>query len=184
MATLDLEKLFQKARDGDEGAKNELFDTLRVRLRLFAHRRVRDKETAEDIVQDTLLTIVRNYQTLEVKVSFTSWVYTILNNGLANYARKAKRRAGIVTASEMIEDHAGTRADDDLRMRIVHCFRKLAASNKRYVRVLNLKHQGFSVDEICQRMNIKQNYLYVILHRARLALQACLDGKEVDGDEL
>jgi DNA-directed RNA polymerase specialized sigma24 family protein len=57
------------------------------------------------------------------------------------------------------------------------CFRKICRSNNRHARVLNLHYQGFTTVEICRRLDISENNLYVLLSRARRALELCL-GKD------
>jgi RNA polymerase sigma-70 factor (ECF subfamily) len=69
-----------------------------------------------------------------------------------------------------------------LASKLMECFKKLVNSNQKYARVLNLRYQGYSSDEVSQRLEIDVNNLYIILHRARKALLSCLK-EEGDSDE-
>jgi DNA-directed RNA polymerase specialized sigma24 family protein len=45
----------------------------------------------------------------------------------------------------------------------------------RHARILVMKYQGYRTAEICERMSITPNNLYVTLSRARAMLKACLE---------
>lgn len=70
----------------------ELDDLIRLhtlRLRAFVNGRVANREDAEDIVQDTLLQLMRSLRILENPIGqVTSWLYTVAHNLIVNHDRK------------------------------------------------------------------------------------------------
>lgn len=61
------------------------------RLRAFVNGRVSNREDAEDIVQDTLLQLLRSLRILENPIGqVTSWLYTVAHNLIVNH--EVKRR--------------------------------------------------------------------------------------------
>ncbi len=70
----------------------ELDDLIRLhaeRVRAFVDRRVSNREDAEDIVQDTLLQLLRSLRILQNPIGqVTAWLYTVAHNLIVNHDRK------------------------------------------------------------------------------------------------
>jgi len=173
---LTIDELFEITRNGGKADEERLFEALSVRFRLFAYRRIWEEEEALEIVQDALMKIASQYRNIVFRTSFAAWAYKVLINEIRNYVRKRKRRGE--TASPGIEHesmHGSFVADPALLPQLLDCLRRLARRNLRYARILNLKYQGYKAEDICERMIISPNNLYVILSRARIMLKNCLE---------
>jgi RNA polymerase sigma-70 factor, ECF subfamily len=74
--------LIQKvARNRDSEAFHELFVTFAPRIKAMLMRQGADPETAEEIVQETMLSVWRKaHLFVESKGSFSTWVFTIARN--------------------------------------------------------------------------------------------------------
>ncbi|MBI1383878.1 MAG: sigma-70 family RNA polymerase sigma factor [Rhizobiales bacterium] len=69
------------ADERDEAAFKELFDALGPRVKSLMMRQGADRDTAEDIAQDTLLTVWRKAHLFsEEKGSASTWIFTIARN--------------------------------------------------------------------------------------------------------
>jgi RNA polymerase sigma factor (sigma-70 family) len=170
--------LVEKAIAGDERAEKELFENLTVRFRYLAKRYMKT-EDVEDVTQEACLTILQKYKKQEYAKSFEAWAYGVLKMKIGNYLQNlGTRKKNIADAnSEVIERLAsGEPKEDnlDLSERLVTCLKKINEKHPRYVRVLNLVHQGYKTEEICEMLDIKPNYFYVILNRGRKMLRECL----------
>lgn len=172
---MDINSLQNAARHGDRTAENDLFQYLHARFRLFAQRKLRDREDAEEVVQDALKTVLEKYREIEFEISFAAWAYRVLENKILTFHRTRKRRQ---EHQEDLARRAGSserdRSDGDLEVRLLECLRKLNEVNRRHARILVLKYQGFSVSEICERLGITRTNLYTLLSRARSLLELCL----------
>ena len=173
---LDINSLYLKAKKGDIDAENELFLSLSVRFRHFADHRIWNDTDAEEVTQEALMTISKEYKNLEVKTSFEAWAYKVLDNRILKYIQSRKRKKD---KTENVSDRDVTKAaainpDLDLKRRLIDCLRKLGGINTRYARILNLRYQGYDSDEICARMDISISNLYTTLSRARSLLEYCL----------
>jgi RNA polymerase sigma factor (sigma-70 family) len=171
-----LETLQKRARNGDPQAESELFEALRARFGLFVRQRIGSRDDGEDIVQEALRTVFEKYRAIDFETSFAGWAYTVLTNKILTHARAARVRQ---EKHQLIrQEQTEERMSDELSRlepRLLDCLRKLHAVNKRHARLVNLSYQGYSVEEICRRMNLTRTNLYTILSRARTALQECLD---------
>jgi RNA polymerase sigma-70 factor (ECF subfamily) len=176
--SFDLNDLFHAACTGDREAENRLMGHLTVSFRLFAQHRLWNTEDAEEVVQDTLLTILAKYKELEIESSFAGWTYKVLQNKILDSVKKKTTRKRLDEQNnEGRTEEPTISTDPQLRTRLMDCFRKICRSNNRHARVLNLHYQGFTTVEICRRLDISENNLYVLLSRARRALELCL-GKD------
>jgi RNA polymerase sigma-70 factor (ECF subfamily) len=180
---IDINSLYRDALKGDLIAEHHLFDSLLVRFRLFANQRIWDMDDAEDIVQNALTAIAREYRETKISTSFSSWAYRVLDNRIMSYIQSKSRRARIVKerATPDNGDKVYSSAPDPgLRLRLLDCLRKVGKVNTRYARVLNFSYQGYRTDEICERLEVTPNNLYVILSRSRSMLEKCLESGDVD----
>ena len=171
----DLIDLARRAGAGDTESEAQLMQHLSVSFRLFAQHRVWNDEDAEEVVQDALLVVLAKYREIDFETSFSGWAYQILNHKIMDYVKKKQTRRRLDEQRLAAEpDDGSMRSDEDLKKRLIDCFRKLHGRNVRHARILNFSYQGYTTDEICQRLQVKESHLYVLLMRARKALMACL----------
>ncbi len=169
------ERLCKEAQQGNESSERLLFVRLTDSFRLFAQHRLRNRAEAEEVVQDALAVIAQKYKDTAFTSSFAGWAHNVLRNTIAGYIRHKAIRAKLQTqADTALADTVHRPVDNDFRRKVLGCLEQVARSNRRFARVLNLHYQGFASPEICDRLELKKNYLYVLLARARSMLEACL----------
>src|SRR6478672_11274106 len=86
------EALLERFRSGDGRAFEELMRRHRTGLYNFILRSVRQRETAEEILQDTWLRIVQGAGDFQRASKFSTWAYTVARNLCIDHARKASLR--------------------------------------------------------------------------------------------
>jgi RNA polymerase sigma-70 factor (ECF subfamily) len=179
VAESKLNELYNLAREGDQAAEEPLFHGLSERFGLFVQHRVRSKQDAEEIVQDTLMAIARKYKKVGLITNFTAWAYKALENNLLYYYRTKQSRAEKVKQMAANPEMSFTPAPE-LRHQLLECLKKMNRINTRYARILNLHYQGYAVKEICQKLKITENNVYIILSRARSMLKSCLEKGDIE----
>jgi RNA polymerase sigma-70 factor (ECF subfamily) len=162
----------------------------------YALTRVRRTEVAEDLVQETLLVAVRTQQSFAGRASERSWLVGILKNKVCDYFRKLGRETTF-TDLEFFSDEHGDKFDgDDLWIhergpvawkpsgtnalersefwQALHaCLGKLP---ERVAAVFTMREMDdVPSREVCATLNISDANLWVMLHRARMALRQCLE---------
>jgi RNA polymerase sigma-70 factor (ECF subfamily) len=164
----------------------------------FALSRLRDPILAEDFVQEALLAALRAKERFEGRSSERSWLIGILKNKILDHFRKAGRETsftdmGFYSAEEeqMFEPgdqgghwnpqhapcewtQAGSSLDrEEFWKAFQHCTSKLP---DKIARVFLLREvDGMPSPQICETLKISDSNLWVMLHRARLALRECLE---------
>jgi RNA polymerase sigma factor (sigma-70 family) len=174
--TKDINRLQELARTGDVTAEKLLFKTLDDIFSLFVQQKVWDSSFAEEITQDALMVVSTKYKTIEFETSFTAWAYKVLQNSVLKYYRTKKIKERKFTEySEKFKPSEATELSAEANLNLKKCLKKINQHNTRYARIINLRYQGFSTEEICQKMNLTRNNVYTILMRARSLLKQCLE---------
>ena len=86
------EQLMLAFKSGDARAFNTLVQRHRQSVFNFIFRFVRQRQRAEDLLQETWLKVVRGSADYQPKARFTTWVYTIARNLCVDSARKESYR--------------------------------------------------------------------------------------------
>lgn len=83
-------QLINKAKAGDRGALSQLVSNYSERIYNLALRMLRNKEDAEDILQETFLTVLQKLDTFDGRSVFFTWIYRIATNASLMKLRKKK----------------------------------------------------------------------------------------------
>jgi len=166
----------------------------------FALVRLRDATRAEDLVQETFLAALKGAQNFAGRSAEKSWLAGILKHKIMDHFRKASRETSF-TDMEFYKDEEsdrfipegafkggwvhdlgplewspdpGASLDSDAFWKTFHdCSSKLP---KNVSAVFTMREvDGVESKEICRLLNISENNLWVMLHRARMALRRCLE---------
>ncbi|MGA9364249.1 MAG: sigma-70 family RNA polymerase sigma factor [Bacteroidota bacterium] len=105
--TLDDRLLIAKAKRGDERAFTALVNRYEGLLYSFSLKICRDKEKAEETLQDTFVNVFRNLKQFDAKSKFTTWLYRIATNNCLMKRRRRKMREVTVSIEEPVAFHEG-----------------------------------------------------------------------------
>jgi RNA polymerase sigma-70 factor (ECF subfamily) len=108
-------ELVRRCREGSEAAYAELVRSHRPRLFALAYRLLGDRETAEDVVQDTFLAAFRAIERVEPRPSLSPWLNTI---ALRIAGRAAERTRSRPKAS--LDQMAAAGVDEPTSDRLIH----------------------------------------------------------------
>ncbi len=175
-----LNDLVTCARAGDSEAEDRIFRYLLVRFRHFSARKVGDKHAVEDISQTACITVLEKYRTESFAVEFGAWAYGVLRLTMKKYLyqlAQAKNKSAVSITEDVLYKREAPAAESNIEASLVGCLMKVARTNRRYARVLNLSYQGYATGEICRKLDINRDHLYVLLNRARSMLWQCLQGE-------
>ncbi len=167
----------------------------------YALMRLRDATRAEDAVQETFLAALKGGKTFAGRSAEKSWLVGILKNKIFDYYRNASRETSF-TDLEFYSDEESDRfvTEGTLQERLLirtslarrdgripgqslddqkfwQAYRDCSAKlPKNIAAAFNLRElDGMESKEICALLNISESNLWVMLHRARMALRRCLE---------
>ena len=160
----------------------------------FALGRLRDRNSAEDAVQETFLSALRDRSSYSGQSTLRSWLTGILKHKIADQLRaicRDRERLGSPTSLNNLDvlfDKSGHynltvkgwKGDPRRALEREKFWQQLrdcmAKMPKRLAQVFMLREvDGVDAEEICKECEITATNYWVILHRARLALRKCVD---------
>jgi RNA polymerase sigma-70 factor (ECF subfamily) len=157
------------AEDRDAGAFNSLFLTFGPKVRNMLMRLGADRETADEIVQDTMLAVWRKSHLFQDhKGSLSTWIYAIARNLRIDRIRKQTLWQRFCTDFEALRNSAPV--DDDSHAREqerIGVDQALAALPSEQLQIIQLTFvEGLTQNEIAQKLGLP---LGTVKSRTRLA---------------
>jgi RNA polymerase sigma-70 factor (ECF subfamily) len=182
-------------RAGDHATFESVYRRHNAAMVRFATTILKSRASAEEVVQDAWLSVLRNIGGFEGRSSLAGWIFTIV----ANKARSRATRDGRSVSFDVDGDDSGLSAAFDGRGRwkdmpvlwdevtperivagrrlLDHVIEAIDALPPAQRAVLVLRgQQGLEATEVCAILGLSEGNMRVLLHRARLSLRATLDG--------
>jgi len=188
-------------RAGDEAMFALLLSAWSSGLLRAARAYVSTRESAEDVVQETWLAVIRGINRFEGRSSLRTWVYRIMINTAKSHGVKDKRT---VPMTDLTPENAGPTVDParfrgpgdpypghwkefppqwptvetevesrQMRDRIEEAIGRLPARQRIVITLRDVV--SYSADEVCALLEISAANQRVLLHRARAAVRADLE---------
>jgi RNA polymerase sigma-70 factor (ECF subfamily) len=152
----------------DEQQYVQLLRPLLVQAGGYARSLVRDRQHAEDAVQQAALRGLERLRTYDESRPFRGWWFSILHNCCIDILRAAKGTAHV--ALEDVDLAAAALPDASDWERLVTCMERLSVDHRE---VLRLKYfADLSYRELAEVLAIPQGTVMSRLHLARKALAA------------
>ena len=173
---------------------------LRGDLLRFAAVQLRDRDGAEDVVQEALAAALAGAAGFDGRSTAKTWVFGILRFKIIDRLRSARRSVNVGSLSddgdhtrtwERLFDERGHWTDaatpaawrePDAALRdgefyavFEACLEQLPDTAARAFAMRELL--GLSTQEICSSLAITSNHFHVLMHRARLVLRECIDAR-------
>lgn len=178
-----------------------LFVEHRTDLVRFAALSLRDEALAEDVVQEAMMAALRSLEGFGGRSSLKTWLYAIVKRKVLDALRARRRETPLSqlhddndSGDDMLDrlfderghwhaDHRPHRwADPDESLEQEQfwavfeiCVRDLPVRPGRVFAMRELL--GLDTGEICKELAITASNCWVLLHRARLRLRACLEAR-------
>jgi RNA polymerase sigma-70 factor (ECF subfamily) len=179
------------AQQGHEDAYRELIARYERPVFTLIFRMVRDRETAEDLAQETFIKVLNNIDRYLPEFKFSSWLFKIANNITIDYLRRrqldtvsmegapdavseeSKRATSLAIASPG-ESPLQLLESKELGEQIEKAIAKLRPE---YRACILLRHvEDYSYDEIAEIVKLPLGTVKTYIHRARAELRDALAG--------
>jgi RNA polymerase sigma-70 factor (ECF subfamily) len=157
--------------------------------------RVKDPNSAEEIVQMTFFSALQSQATFAGRSSEKSWLFGILKHKILDHYREMSKSRKMDLLDEdgsdspdnqfdssghwkkmpvrWSEDPEKAAENSQLAKALSHCIDGLS---EKFRSIFVLKEiDGLSSEDICKEFNIKPTNLWVMLHRSRTQLKKCLE---------
>lgn len=162
----------------------------------YAYYRVKDKETAEDLLQETFMSALRSKEQFQGDASEKTWLTKIMKNKIIDHYRSKLNKYAQLTDSTDAFYASYFNSEDDDHWRIdkqpvewkdagslleqgefqsvlLNCMGKMP---EKLSAVFSLKYmEDVDTETICKDLQITSSNYWVIMHRARILLRECIE---------
>ncbi len=183
VAQLPEREVIRRAQLGDASAFECIYRTHSGRVFALCSRMLGNHAEAEDLTQETFLTVLRKIHTFRGDSSLYTWLHRIAVNAVLMRLRQKFRPRSSAEAADKREDHC-KELDENLaapdlqlagsldRLSLQRAFNRLAPRQKMVVELHDI--QGYKHQEIAQIMDWSIGTSKAQLHRARKKLRELL----------
>jgi RNA polymerase sigma-70 factor, ECF subfamily len=183
--TLEQHLLITRAQHGERGAFEDIFNQYSGLMLHVAYSIVRDRDMAEDAVQNALIQAWQHLPSLREAGALRSWLMRIVVNQCISFKRRLARSTLIqrqsiseqetVLASQIADHAKGTKERDwDLAQAI-----KQLPTKQQMVIALHY-YQGMTVSEISQALQISENIIKKRIQAALSNLRQVIKDVEIE----
>ena len=177
----------------------EYIETLQTQMRKFAEMQLNDHQLAEDAVQEALIGAMKNAKSFSGRSAFKTWVFAILKNKIYDILRKRHRTVEVtnLASNSLDEDEDFSNLfderghwdnamapknwgdpeksfnNDEFWVVFESCLENLPERQSKIF--MMREYIGMSSEEICRNEDISVSNLHVMLYRARMRLQKCME---------
>src|SRR5579859_1370425 len=166
----------------------------------YALSRVREVTKAEDLVQETFLAALKGVESFSGRSAEKTWLIGILKNKVGDHFRKASRETSFTDLEFYQDEETGSYVSEGLfkgewnqslgpkewspepgagldSQAFWQTFQNCARKLPKTISAAFCLREVDDVDakEVCRILNISEGNLWVMLHRARMALRRCLE---------
>jgi RNA polymerase sigma-70 factor (ECF subfamily) len=175
VAPTEEESLVRLAQSGDPRAIMALVERYQATVYRFGRRMCQSEQDAEDVLQETLLTLVQKIGEFRGDASLSSWLFTIVRSR----CRLRRRRADRQTSSEGLEVlDSSPRPDETVSTRELRGIVEAAVRQlePKYREVLLLRDvEGLSAPEVSEALRLTVPAVKSRLHRARAQVRELVE---------
>jgi RNA polymerase sigma-70 factor, ECF subfamily len=190
LSTLSDVEVVALAQQGQEAAYRELLARYERPVFSLVFRMVRDRETAEDLAQETFIKVLNNIDRYSPDFKFSSWLFKIANNLTIDHLRRRHintvsiEGAPDAVTSESVKATAISLASGDesplaeleSRELGVAIERAIGRLRPEYRACIMLRHvEDRSYEEIAEIVKLPLGTVKTYIHRARHELRAALE---------
>jgi RNA polymerase sigma-70 factor (family 1) len=154
------EYLFQLVKEGEKTAFDALFNRYQKRTYQVAYNRLRNREIAEEIVQDVFVTLWLKRETTTIEKTFASYLFTSVKYSILNYLRHQAVRDKYLNAIEKRLTAIDNTTQEflsgkELENNVEQAIQELSEKCQKVYRMRF--QQYYSVSEISQQLSVSPN---------------------------
>lgn len=171
MKNKELELLFQKIKNGDEKAFEDLYEATKKGLFAFIYTYIKDYELTKDVLLDSYIKIRSNIQKYKDNTNPTAWMFQIAKNEAINRINKDNKIV-FVDFQENPSIGGGYETNDESR-EILEITRKVLSTEDAQIVLLHAV-DGYKHKDIAKLLNIPLGTVLWRYNKAIKVLQEAL----------
>lgn len=174
------ETLVKECVSGNAKAQRMLFDRFSAKMLGVAIRYIKDKERAEDVLQDAFIKVFKNLKKFKHDGSLEGWIRRIVVNTALDQLRKNKKRQGDLELDDSFVEITTNNFTEE-RLQAESLIKIVQQLPDGYRTVFNLfAIEGYSHKEIAKKLNISENTSKSQYSRAKTVLREILNKLNIE----
>ena len=174
------ETLVKECVSGKAKAQRMLFDRYSAKMLGVAIRYIKDKERAEDVLQDAFIKVFKNLDRFKHDGSLEGWIRRIVVNTALDQLRKNKKRQGDIELDNSFLEITTNNFTEE-RLQAESLMKLVQALPDGYRTVFNMfAIEGYSHKEIAKKLGITENTSKSQYSRAKTALREILNKLNIE----
>lgn len=175
--TLSDEDLAGLLKSGNDMVFKEIYERYNKLLFLYAFKKLRDEETAKDVVQDVFLWLLRNRETLILKTTLSGYLYKSVLNKVFDIFKHKDIILQYIGRADLSIDVDSTETDYLIREKEIAAIieHEIAAMPPRMREIYELKRKSYlSTKQIAEQLGISEHTVSTQLKNAMKHLKVKL----------
>lgn len=155
-------------------------------LLVYGQALAHDEATARDLVQEAFITAYEKIEVFDVTRDFGTWMRGIVRNKWREWLRRERKYdlsdndLARIDAAVAIWQQRRTQGHDPLSIALESCLTKLPEDLLETIELYY--YEGFTGDEVADRLNLAPAAVRKRLQRARAVLKQCLEIQTASAD--
>jgi len=171
--------LITRARNPSDGQAWEDFEIYyRDFISIVLNKMIKNIHTREDLSQEVLVKVWKSLQKMELgknNAKFRTWLSTVIKNTVLNFLEREKHRKtvdldqviAVMEPEKESEIETMIEAEWEKNVTNLALERLRKAFTGKAVEVFILSVEGMSTEEICEKLDVKSNTVYVLKNRVK-----------------
>jgi len=186
---MNLQKLIEEIKNGDEAAFAELYDRCKQHIALFCHRFSDTKEDAEEVLQDVFLAVHQNINSINPNAIMGYLRKTAVHKSINKRNANLRTLNYVATVEDDVLDNYPELNEEFLpeqyflyKEKHIELHNALESLPEMQMKMIYMYYfAGFKTKEVAELLNVSQRHVINTLHIARNKLKSRLG--ELDGQE-
>jgi RNA polymerase sigma-70 factor (ECF subfamily) len=160
---LDDKTLLNLYVKGEKDALSEIFLRHKSKMKSVAFRITKNDEDAEDVIQNSIISIMKNAHKFRGESAVTTWIYKIVTNASIDKLRALKSVQSLENLNEFIINNNETN-QKDISLDLMNALNTLPLNQREVVFLIDF--EGFTIKDAAKKLKCAPGTIKSRCHRA------------------
>jgi RNA polymerase sigma-70 factor (ECF subfamily) len=149
--------------NGEKDALSEIFLRHKSKMKSVAYRITKNDQDAEDVVQNSMISIMKSAHKFRGESAITTWIYKIVSNAAIDKLRSIKSVQSLENINELIVNESQI-TQKDFSLDLLNALNILPINQKEVVFLIDF--EGFSIKDAAKKLKCAPGTIKSRCHRA------------------
>ncbi|MGA1311415.1 MAG: RNA polymerase sigma factor, partial [Candidatus Nanopelagicales bacterium] len=149
--------------NGQKDALSEILLRHKSKMKSVAYRITKNDQDAEDIVQNSMISIMKNAHKFRGESAVTTWIYKIVSNAAIDKLRALKSVQSLENINELIVNNQEIN-NKDFSLDLMNALNSLPINQREVVFLIDF--EGFSIKDAAKKLKCAPGTIKSRCHRA------------------